>query len=65
VIEATQLAERLGYHTFWITDSHLAARGAWPAWRPRRLGEDSHRPSAESATWRVPSACSPARSPPS
>jgi len=28
VIEAAQLAERLGYSTFWITDSHLAAREA-------------------------------------
>jgi 5,10-methylenetetrahydromethanopterin reductase len=28
VIEAAQLAERLGYGVFWITDSHLAAREA-------------------------------------
>src|SRR5438876_3038373 len=28
VIEAAQLAERLGYATFWITDSHMAAREA-------------------------------------
>src|SRR5437899_10699276 len=28
VIEAAQLAERLGYDVFWITDSHLAAREA-------------------------------------
>ena len=28
VIDAALLAERLGYHTFWITDSHLAAREA-------------------------------------
>src|SRR5436190_16437403 len=28
VIEAAQLAERLGYASFWITDSHLAAREA-------------------------------------
>ncbi len=28
VIEAVQLAERLGYDVFWITDSHLAAREA-------------------------------------
>src|SRR5207302_11464361 len=28
VIEAAQLAERLGFDVFWITDSHLAAREA-------------------------------------
>ena len=28
VIDAARLAERLGYHTFWITDSHLASREA-------------------------------------
>src|SRR5262249_47787134 len=28
VIEAGQLAERLGFDVFWITDSHLAAREA-------------------------------------
>lgn len=28
VIEAAQLAERLGYGTFWITDSHMAGREA-------------------------------------
>lgn len=28
VIEAAQLAERLGYGTFWITDSHMGAREA-------------------------------------
>src|SRR5438067_2176296 len=26
VIEAAQLAERLGYDTFWVTDSHLVSR---------------------------------------
>ncbi len=28
VIEAAQLAERLGFDVLWITDSHLAAREA-------------------------------------
>jgi 5,10-methylenetetrahydromethanopterin reductase len=28
VIEAAQLAERLGYDVFWVTDSHLASREA-------------------------------------
>ena len=28
VIEAAQVAERLGFDVFWITDSHLAAREA-------------------------------------
>ena len=29
VIEAAQLAERLGFDVFWITDSHLASREAF------------------------------------
>src|SRR6266851_9789021 len=28
VVEAAQLAERLGYDVFWLTDSHLAGREA-------------------------------------
>ena len=44
VIEAAQLAERLGFDVFWITDSHLAAREAMAM-----LGALPSRPSASTS----------------